>query len=143
MKQIIYTMPDGHVERVILNLRDRRDGETDEQFIARRQALDVPPGATNIIHAEQADLPDFEFRDAWEHSGGAVGINLTKAIAVQEAKINGAKRLKARELSERELAGENVAAEKAQLQAIDARAVRTAKDTTELKAAWPSGLDRI
>ena len=141
MKQIVYTMPDGHVERVILNPRDRRDGETDEQFIARRQALDVPQGATNIIHVEQADLPEFEFRDAWEHSNGAVIINLAKAVAVQEAKIAGAMRLKARELIERETAGENVAAEKAQLQAINSRV--TAKDMTELKASWPAGLEKI
>ena len=81
-----------------------------------------------------------DFREAWAWTTPAptIDIDIAKARDIQEQRIKNAQRLKIRDILEREALGENVALEKANIRAVNPRALVDAAITTdELKAAMP------
>lgn len=122
----------------------RSPDESEADFLDRvaRKPLRKHTAVSSRV-VDTQDLPDREFRDAWEDDGSDIKVNLTKAKAVQRDRIQTAKMNKAFELLIREAAGENVASEKASLNAIDPDAITSApRSVNALKAAWPAALKK-
>jgi hypothetical protein len=69
MDAIIYTNDTGGVSVCI---------PTGELPIEQVQAKDVPAGVTSYI-VSASSLPEYDFFNAWEQSGGVVTVNLGKA----------------------------------------------------------------
>lgn len=63
--------------------------ETEEAFIDRICAKDVPTGAVNVCVVDEADIPaDRSFRDAWRHDKrGAVTVDMATAIDIHKASL--------------------------------------------------------
>lgn len=65
-KRICYIRPDGGLSVVVPNPAARRQGESEDDFIARIRAKDVPDDAVEVEVIEQADLPsNRERRNDW------------------------------------------------------------------------------
>lgn len=144
MTKIIYTRPDGGVSVVSPAPAFMAKFGSEELALAALRAKVVPSDATDVIEVDEGSIPtDREFRDAWNHAGGVFGMDMPKARAIQEQRIDRAKRNVAHDIIEREILGENVAGDKAALQAINVKsAIDNAADIAALKAAWPPGLAR-
>ena len=61
--------------------------ESEEQFLARIIAKDVPAAATNVKVIDPASLPDRTFRNAWKHDTGSVVVDLTKAREIHRERL--------------------------------------------------------
>jgi len=122
----------------------RFDGDEDA---ARQAILDtkMPPDAVDIRVLTDPTFPSSrEFRNAWEHAAGHIGVNMSKARVVHVEHINRAKLTLARELLERELLGENVAAERGLLVAINVQGqISSAVNPEVLAQIWPNVLNRF
>lgn len=61
--------------------------ESEEDFIARIMAKDVPAGATGVTILDETLIPsDRYFRDAWEYHNG-IKINMVKAAEIHKSKL--------------------------------------------------------
>jgi hypothetical protein len=66
--------------------------ETDEEFVARIAAKDLPSNATYVQIVDSEDLPlDQTFRDAWTTRGTGIETNLPKAREIWRARIRQAR----------------------------------------------------
>lgn len=121
----------------------RLNGESDDDFLKRVEEAHPRGDCVSCRVMDTADLPDREFRDAWEDDGASVKVNLAKAKQIQRDRIRNAKLRHAQALLIRETAGDNVTAERTALQAIDEDALTAApRSVTGLKAAWPPDLPK-
>lgn len=72
-KRICYTRPDGELSVVVPNPAARRQGESEDEFVARIRATDVPEDAVEVHVLEERDLPaNRSRRNDWalDMSGG-------------------------------------------------------------------------
>lgn len=123
--------------------------ETEEAFVARVRAKDVPADATDVVEIDdQVDLTDRTFRDAWDVVGGAVVVDLPKARDVHMERIREARDAEL-EASDVEMTralenGDDITALKAKRQALrdlpQTFDLTTAATADELKALWPAEL---
>ena len=139
MKKIIYTRPDGGVSVVSPAPAAQFLSETEDEFLARIQAKDVPSDAINPQIVDESTIPaDRTFRNALRQNGSILIHDMPTCRQIQEQRMETSRRIKMHNLLMREELGENVAAEKAVLRAINARALCQAAQTPEeLKAAMP------
>ena len=79
-KRIVYEM-DGVLLVVIPAVKAMRPEETEDAFLSRLVALNVPEGTPFVI-LNAADLPDRRFRACWEMISGRVTVNVVKAKGV-------------------------------------------------------------
>ncbi len=128
MRKIVYGRADGGISIVSVPV------DTDEA-ISKAQAK-LPADAINPTVVDDSLIPtDRSFRNAWKPD---LTIDMIKARQIQEQKIEQKRREKVRDLLEREALGENVAVEKANIRAINAKALVDAAQTPdELKASIP------
>lgn len=125
--------------------------ETEDEFVARIRAKDIPDDATNVTIVEDTDLPSRKFRNAWKQNAeGKPTVDMPKARDLHMDKI--------RVVRNEELQKEDINFQRA-LEADDASvktAVATKKQTLrdlpatfdlsgastddELDALWPSEL---
>jgi hypothetical protein len=68
-KRICYTRPDGGVSVIIPAPHGRRESESEEEWLARIVAKDVPADATNVHICEASELPDRVRREKWIQRG--------------------------------------------------------------------------
>lgn len=95
-KRIIYTAPDGRLAVIIPAPAARLDGEADADFMARIAAKDVPAGiAFEVVDSVPADRT---FRNAWERTGQAIGVNIVKAKLIAHDKRRAARATELRPL---------------------------------------------
>lgn len=68
-------------------------GETEDEFVDRIWAKDVPPDAVNARLIDAADIPsDRSFRDAWRHGKeGVVMVDMDIAIEVHKTRLRAAR----------------------------------------------------
>jgi hypothetical protein len=148
MNRIVYSRPDGGVSVIVPAPNYRLAGESDEKFIARIMAKDVPTDATDVAVCDEADIPtDRTFRNAWERGGKSVVVNMPKAREIHMARIR-ARRNELLDASDKELAraqetGGDVRAIQARRQALRdvpqsiQAAVEAAQTPDSLKHVWP------
>src|SRR5262249_28807419 len=127
----------------------RRESETDEDFLARVVATDLPKEASDVRIVERSVFPeDRVFRNAWRQDGsGRIDIDMEKARGIQRNRIRAARAPLLAELDvayqradEREdtAAKADIAARKQALRDAPADpAIETARTPEELKAVWP------
>jgi hypothetical protein len=153
-KQIVYTRPDGGVSVVSPASAARLFDETEDEFIARIQAKDVPGDALDIEVVEGITIPtDRWFRDAWTRAlgGGPIGIDLAVARSIHGERMSTAIGLEIARLATEErksrLKGNTAAADaaktdKASIEALNLAALATqlgtAPNVAALKAIWPA-----
>lgn len=140
MRRIIYTRPDGGVSVVSPAPAAQFLSETEDEFLARIQAKDVPSDAINPQIVDESAIPvDRTFRNALRQNGALLVHDLPVCRNIQERRIEDARQHKMQELLLRAELGENVAAEKAAIQAINARTLCAAAQTPEeLKTVMPA-----
>lgn len=62
--------------------------ETEDEFIARIRAKDVPADATDVQIVDAAAIPaDRTFRNAWKHDKGTVSVDMVKATGIYKDKL--------------------------------------------------------
>lgn len=69
MKCIVYTGSDGNVRVCRPVYAERREDESEDEFIARIRQKDVPPHAKNVFICNTSDLPPRAQRSAWRQTG--------------------------------------------------------------------------
>jgi len=77
-QRIVYTNDKGQVCVVCPAPKARRAGETEEDFVARIAAKDVPAGKTFQIMPKTA-LPSRRFRNCWKVGQAGIEVDLAKA----------------------------------------------------------------
>lgn len=86
-KRIVYTRQDGGVSVVCPAAGAKLASETEDQFVARIAAKDVPASIPFQI-VDVADLPqDRRWRNAWMIDGAKVAVDLTAARKVRLAEL--------------------------------------------------------
>jgi hypothetical protein len=62
--------------------------ETEDEFIARIQAKDVPADASGVMIVDESAIPtDRSFRDAWKAEGAGIGVDFTKAQEITKERL--------------------------------------------------------
>lgn len=62
--------------------------ETEEEFVARIAARDVPAGATNVEIVDASAIPaDRTFRDAWAYRPGGCQVDMAKAREIHRGRL--------------------------------------------------------
>lgn len=73
--------------------------ETEEEFLQRIRAKDIPPDAQNVAVVDVGELPrDRTFREAWKLSGGRVEYDLQKCREIWRNKLRAERAPKLAEL---------------------------------------------
>lgn len=147
-KRIIYT-PEGRATAAVVYpiLSAKLEYETEDEFVERIMAKDVPAG-TNATIVDESDIPsDNTFRDAWRCADGKVVHDMTHAREIHRDRIREARAplLAALDIDYQRADERNDGAEKARIVARknklrDAPAhpgIDTAATIDELKAVWP------
>ncbi len=161
-KRVVYTKPDGTVSvlRPMDEAVDRRiaGGMTEDEAIADIQAKDVPPGSTDVIVTEFANLPtDRLFRNDWRRVGAGlptVGMSVARrrhAQRIAKARRRALVILGEREdelrMSGRTTAADAVATDITTITNINRTTISTqisdASTPSQLKVVWPAVLDEF
>ena len=156
MKRIIYTRPDGGVSVVNPAPNARLVTETEDEFVERIRAKDVPVDASDVQIVEESALTnDRRFRNAWRQTAGVISVDMPAARAIHSERIANAQvaeiaRLKVEERKERLLSNTAKADQHAaDLTALEALAlnmlatqIQAAPNTTALVAIWPARVPR-
>ncbi len=161
-KRIVFTRPDGGVSVMvptdahIANLM--ASGLTEVQAVEAVKISDVPPGSTDIIITEFANIPtDRLFRDDWRRTGAAVpAVDMSIARRRHALRIASAKRLAISILGEREdelrmsgrtVAADAVATDITAIENINRATISTqisgAATPNDLRAIWPTILNEF
>lgn len=150
-KRIVYTRPDGCLSVVVPSLRAVGDHE-----VAALDVLlvtDVPAVATSVSIVDVSELPTSRvFRDAWEHQGRAVAVNMAKAREIHMGRIRVSRDRALVHLDiafQRALEADDktqqreVAGQKQTLRDLPQTFALSGAETPEaLEALWPAGLER-
>ena len=141
MKKIIYTRPDGGMS-VVHPAPHRGSEEIPEEQAVQRAWAKLPADAINpLVVDESAILSDRTYRNAWEKSGAAVGVNMPKAREIHRQKMREARKPKLEALDIEQLRGRNVEAQKQALRDVTAAPeIESASTPDDLKAVWPDCL---
>lgn len=140
MRKIIYTRPDGGLS-VVHPVRN--NGETLSDAEVEQRAWDKLPATATSPRFVSSVPEDRSFRESWTDIPGvdAPSVDLLKAQAIQQDRIETARKEAMQDVLLRESLGEDVTAEKARIKAIDPYALVSDKaDPAALKDAWPPGL---
>lgn len=87
MNVIVYTRPDGGMT-VSYPVRNINEPDVSEEFIIQRAWSKIPPDAIEPRLIFTEDIPqDRTFRDAWEHDGEKVRVNMDKARVIHMNRI--------------------------------------------------------
>ena len=126
---------------------DVRWAETEEEFLARVRAKDVPSDAVAVVEVDDVPM-DRTFRDAWDVDDSGVSVNMTMARDIQMGRIREARNAKLAETDVEvtravESGGDfsDVVTRRQRLRDIPQTFDLTgAKTPEELKALWPDEL---
>jgi len=141
MKRIVYTRPDGGISVLTPAESARLSGESDDSFLARIQAKDVPLDAINPRLVDANEIPnDRTFRNAWSSD---LNVDMPKARDIHMGRIRAARNIELTRLDIETMKGLNVQDEKQKLRDIPQTfSLSDAKTAEELKALWPTKLPR-
>lgn len=126
--------------------------ETEDEFLARVIAKDVPTDATNARVLDVSDLPDAAFRNAWSIEKDKVAVDMPKARAIHRDRLRQRRTALLEALDVESLrAIERMFSTHPELAAIVAKkqalrdvtadpAIAAAKTPAELKAVMPAAL---
>lgn len=79
-KRVVFEKPDGRVCVLIPAPQAMKAGESEDDFINRIIAKDLPSYVTSYGIVDSSTLPSRRFRNSWRHIGnGAVGVDLNSA----------------------------------------------------------------
>lgn len=148
--RIIYGRADGGVT-IVTPCRNIDEADLAEDFILQRALNLLPPDAINPQVITPAEVPgDRNFREAWEHGGSQVSVNMDKARNIHMDRIRVARDAKLAALDVDTMKavgkGDNVARDAVESQKQALRDIPQTLDLTvaktpeELKAIWPSEL---
>ncbi len=151
MKAIIYNDAEGRCCICRPASQAMLKGESEETFIQRVIAKDVPQGASGVTVVEESDIPaDRTFRDAMVVADGAVTHDMTKAREIHKARLRALRAPKLAALDVEYLQADEagdaaskaaIAARKQALRDItQAPELLSAKTVEELKAVMPREL---
>lgn len=143
-KRIVYTRPDGGVSVVQPSPNGRRESETEQEWLDRIVAKDVPADATDVRIVDEADVPaDRTFRNAWKRDGNGIGCDMAKAREIHMGRIRFARDKELSRLDIEQLKGVNVAARKQELRDLPQTFDLSSAATPDaLKALWPADLPK-
>lgn len=148
MKSILYERLDGGLSIVHPVYGNKSDKETEQAFLERVRAKDVPADASNVRVVDRATIPlDRTFRNAWTHN---LTVDMAKAREIHRNKLRDmrAPKLVALDLEymradERgdTLEKQRIAARKQELRDVTADpAIEAARTPEELKIVIPISL---
>jgi hypothetical protein len=145
MKVIVWTNAEGRLQITHPAWNDKREAETEDQFLKRVIDRAVAKDATEVRIVSKGSVPaDRDFRDAWTHRG-AFGVDMPKAREIHREKLRRIRKPKMEALDVEALRSLTDAAKLAQIEAQkqelrDATAypaIEAAATPEELKAAVP------
>lgn len=88
--RVVYTRPDGGVSIVIPAEAARMEDESEDAFLARIVASNVPADASDVRIVDAADIPsDRTFRNAWIFDGSAIDCDMVKAKDITKERLRG------------------------------------------------------
>ena len=142
MKRFAYTRPDGGVSILLPLIKEKRQDETEAEFIARVCARQIPADAADVTEMEEADIPkDRTFRDAFALNAGRIEVDMPKARTIHMNRIRQARDKELSRLDIEQLKGNDVAAAKQALRDLPQTFDLTVATTPDqLKALWPADL---
>lgn len=146
MKKIIYTRPDGGLSVVHPAPQARLEGESEDGFLQRVLAKDVPSDAINVQIVEEEIVPaDRTFRNAWEADGSKISVNMPKARELHRAKFRLLRKPKLEALDLAYMRADELGDTAAKAQVVSQK--QALRDVTELpeleKASTPEELKAI
>ena len=141
MNRIVYTRPDGGISIMVPAPAAQLADESDDAFVARIQAKDLPPDAINPRVVEDAEIPaDRYFRNAW---GNDLKVDMPKARNIHMGRIRSVRNQELAKLDIETMKGRDVQVEKQKLRDIPQTFSLTGATTPDaLKALWPVLLPR-
>ena len=77
-KRIVYVRDDGGISIIIPAPEAASQEETEDQFVSRIAAKDVPPGKSFFI-VDAASIPSRRFRNSWESQANTVTVMMSPA----------------------------------------------------------------
>jgi len=151
MKKIAFTLPDGRTAIVHPAPEARMPDESEDIFISRIMAADLPAEAIDPHIIDDAQMPaDRTFRDAWKHTAGTIAVDMPKAREIQRSRMREARTPKLAaldvEYQRADEAGDSdrkkaVAARKQALRDVTKLpAIDAAQTPDALKSVWPDDL---
>lgn len=154
-KRIVYTTVDGGMCVVTPAPQAKFPEESEDEFVARIVAKDIPPEASTVHICEATDISsDRRYRGAWEQGENKLPfVEMGKARDIHRNKIRQARTL---EFAKNDIAAQNAILDNdsvAQAAAIEHRdalrdapadpAINAASNSDELALVWPAGLTEV
>ena len=141
-KRIVYIRTDGGLSVLSPAPNGRRKNESEQDWLARIIAKDVPADSSNVRIVEESEIPaDRTFRDAWVHDGEKLAHDMDAAREIHMKRIRAARNKELSRLDVEQLKGNDVSARKQELRDLPQTFDLSVAATTDaLKALWPEGL---